>query len=775
MQEQTIIHSSAFLKKMNEEAKMLSRDTQAVLSQAVQFARDFLHEFVTAEHLLLSLSNVPEVQDMIHSYGGDLDVLQDDLEDHLEHSIESLSEKDYEGYNPDVTLAFQRIVQRSVLQVQSSGRDLVEPLNLVVALFEEQDSYALYFLKKQGLKKLNVTQFISHDLRLQTKALQVTSPDGEPLESNRLEDFCVNLNKKALSGKIDPLIGRHDILERIQQTLCRRTKNNPLLIGDPGVGKTAIVEGLALSIVEGTVPEPIKNATVFSLDLGKMLAGTKYRGDFEERIKLVLDEILKEENGVLFIDEIHTIVGAGGTQGGSMDASNLLKPALSDGSLKCIGSTTHKEYRSNFEKDRALSRRFQRIDVEEPTIQETIEILKGLASRFEKHHSVKYKEDSLEAAAKLSSRYMTGRFLPDKAIDIVDETGARFQIKRSKNENRTIEVADIEETISLISGVPVHTVTLDDRERLVNLEDQLKLFIYGQDKAVDALSTAIKVSRVGLGRDNNPMGSFLFAGPTGVGKTELAKQLASILGIEFIRFDMSEYMEKHAVSRLVGAPPGYVGYEDGGQLTEAVHKNPYSVVLLDEIEKAHPDIYNIMLQVMDNGELTDSNGKKSDFRNTIIIMTSNAGAKEMSQTPIGFGTTQLKGISMEAIKKTFAPEFINRLDGIIEFSSLSEDVLLRVVGKMMMELQEQASEKGLNLKANDEVLKWIMKTGYDPLYGARPMARVINEHVKKPLVDEMLSGKWPEGSEISLSIKNSKVHFSGKKKSPPKKKSKVKA
>ncbi|MCB0394552.1 MAG: ATP-dependent Clp protease ATP-binding subunit ClpA [Bdellovibrionales bacterium] len=747
---------------------MLSAETQAILSNAVHIAKEFRHEYVTAEHLLLALTDYSGMKALFKSQGANIEQLAEDLEDHLEHSMESLSEGEYIDFNPDVTLGFQRIVQRAVLQVQSSGKELVDPLHLVVALYEEKESYALYFLEKNDIRKIDVTQFLSHGLRLHTKALSVSSTGDEFTPESQLNQFCTNLNQKALSGKIDPLIGRDEILSRMAQTLCRRTKNNPLLIGDPGVGKTAIVEGLALAIVQGNVPEALKNATVFSLDMGQLLAGTKYRGDFEERVKMVLTELKNEENSILFIDEIHTMVGAGGTQGGSMDASNLLKPALASGELKCIGSTTHKEYRTHFERDRALVRRFQRIDVPEPTVEETIKILEGLKTRYEKHHGVKYTDDAITSAAQLSSRFLTGRFLPDKAIDVIDEAGAKFQIEKRKAKNNVIDVEAIEKIVSQLSGVPVHSVTADDRKKLMSLENQIKLFIYGQDTAVEALATSIKVARVGLGRENKPMGSFLFAGPTGVGKTEVARQLAKILGVEFQRFDMSEYMEKHAVSRLVGAPPGYVGYEDGGQLTEAIHKNPYCVVLFDEIEKAHPDLINILLQVLDNGELTDSNGKKTDMRNVTIIMTSNAGARELSSSTIGFSNKNAKGISMEAIKKAFSPEFLNRLDAIIEFKPLDEDVLHKVIDKFLLELQEQLSAKEINVEFKKDVTDWIFKKGYDPNYGARPMARVINDQIKKPLVNEIIDGDLKSGGKMKVSIKDDKVHFE-KSKSPSKK------
>ncbi|MEK7358574.1 MAG: ATP-dependent Clp protease ATP-binding subunit ClpA, partial [Bdellovibrionota bacterium] len=690
----------------------------------------------------------------------------------------------YEHWKPEFTLACHRLLQRAVIQVQSAGKDLVTTGNVLVAIFNEKDSHAVYFMEAQGVTQFDVINYISHGVS-KADPTSMSGPissssssssagpqddrdmeiDGLPKDSSKqgkqspLKAFCVNLNERARQGKLDPMIGREDVIERSVQVLCRRTKNNPLLIGEPGVGKTAIADGLAQRIVAGDVPEALKGATIYSLDMGALLAGTKFRGDFEERLKAVVKALEAEPHGVLFIDEIHTLVGAGATSGGSMDASNLLKPSLANGGLSCIGSTTYKEYRQHFEKDRALSRRFQKIDVNEPSVEDTIKILEGLKSRYEEHHNVEYSTGALKAAAELSARYIQARHLPDKAIDVIDEVGARVRINAKDAETKKIKVSDVEKVVASMAQVPVHSVNSQDKTALRELEPKLKGVVFGQDKAIEAVATAIKMSRTGLGRDNKPIGSYLFAGPTGVGKTEVCKQLASILGNQFLRFDMSEYMEKHAVSRLVGAPPGYVGYEEGGLLTEAVTKNPYAVLLLDEIEKAHPDIYNILLQVMDNGTLTDSHGKTADFRNIVLILTTNAGAADAQKGNVGINPVAHSDKHQEAIKRALTPEFINRLDAIVHFDKLPEDVMMKVVGKFLGELEKQLGKKKIELVATDAALKWLLKKGFDPLYGARPMARTIDEHIKKPLVDEILFGRLEKGGKVKVSIKDDKPVF----------------
>ncbi len=738
---------------------MLSAELENCLNKAFQLARDGRHEFLTVEHLLSSILETTAVKDVLRSCGADVVVLAKDLLDHIEQSTPRLPEGDDREVQP--TLGFQRVLQRAVFHVQSSGRKEVAVTNVLVAIFSEKQSHAVFLLSRQDVSRLDVVNYISHgmsksddekgDAKEEAPAAAAAAAEGE--SASALEKYASNLNKLAEEGKIDPLIGRELEVERTIEMLCRRRKNNPLYVGEAGVGKTAIAEGLARRIVEGQVPEVLSGCTIYSLDLGSMIAGTKYRGDFEKRLKSVLAELKKQPGAVLFIDEIHTVIGAGAASGGVMDASNLIKPVLSNGELRCIGSTTYQEYRGIFEKDHALARRFQKIDVVEPSVAETIEILKGLRSRFEEHHRVKYTDEALKAAAELSARHINERHLPDKAIDVVDEAGARMRVKGVTDQTSTVDVEQIEEVVARVARIPPKTVSSNDKEVLRNLERNLKLVIYGQDKAVETLTDAIEMSRSGLGDERKPVGSFLFAGPTGVGKTEVTRQLAIALGIEFIRFDMSEYMERHTVSRLIGAPPGYVGFDQGGLLTEAIAKHPHAVLLLDEIEKAHPDVFNLLLQVMDHGTLTDNNGRKADFRHVIIVMTTNAGAADMARTPIGFMPGDNTTDGMEAIKKLFTPEFRNRLDAIIQFGGLDERTIERVVEKLLVEIETQLEGKRVSLQLDDAARRSIANTGYDPKMGARPMARVIQEHIKRPLAEELLFGKLVEGGLVRVSVK----------------------
>ncbi|MCE2715342.1 MAG: ATP-dependent Clp protease ATP-binding subunit ClpA [Acidibacter sp.] len=738
---------------------MLSAELETCLNKAFQLARDGRHEFLTVEHLLSSILETTAVKDVLRSCGADVAVLAKDLLDHIEQSTPRLPEGDDREVQP--TLGFQRVLQRAVFHVQSSGRKEVAVTNVLVAIFSEKQSHAVFLLSRQDVSRLDVVNYISHGMsktedekgesKEETSAAGAAAAEGE--SASALDKYATNLNKLAEEGKIDPLIGRELEVERTIEILCRRRKNNPLYVGEAGVGKTAIAEGLARRIVEGQVPQVLTDCTIYSLDLGSLIAGTKYRGDFEKRLKSVLAELKKQPGAVLFIDEIHTVIGAGAASGGVMDASNLIKPVLSNGELRCIGSTTYQEYRGIFEKDHALARRFQKIDVVEPSVAETIEILKGLRSRFEDHHHVKYTDDALKAAAELSARHINERHLPDKAIDVVDEAGARMRVKGITDQASTVDVEQIEDVVARIARIPPKTVSSNDKEVLRNLERNLKLVIYGQDAAVETLTDAIKMSRSGLGDERKPVGSFLFAGPTGVGKTEVTRQLAIALGIEFIRFDMSEYMERHTVSRLIGAPPGYVGFDQGGLLTEAIAKHPHAVLLLDEIEKAHPDVFNLLLQVMDHGTLTDNNGRKADFRHVIIVMTTNAGAADMARTPIGFMPGDNTTDGMEAIKKLFTPEFRNRLDAIIQFGGLDERTIERVVEKLLVEIETQLEGKRVSLQLDDAARRWIAKTGYDPKMGARPMARVIQEHIKRPLAEELLFGKLIEGGLVRVSVK----------------------
>ncbi|TCK18287.1 ATP-dependent Clp protease ATP-binding subunit ClpA [Thiogranum longum] len=735
---------------------MLSKELEFTLNLAFKDAREKRHEFMTVEHLLLALLDNPAAAEVLRSSGADLDVLKKELTSFLEETTPLLPPNDNRETQP--TLGFQRVLQRAVFHVQSSGKKEVTGANVLVAIFSEQESQAAYFLNKQDVTRLDVVNYISHGI----SKVSGDAPEEESAPENEaagnaeapqkkpLENFATNLNEMAMKGKIDPLIGRRHEVERTIQILCRRRKNNPLYVGEAGVGKTALAEGLAKLIVDGDVPDVLLNATIYSLDLGALVAGTKYRGDFEKRLKSVLSQLRKEAGSILFIDEIHTIIGAGAASGGVMDASNLIKPMLASGELKCIGSTTYQEYRGIFEKDRALARRFQKIDVPEPTIDEAISILKGLKSRFEEHHEVKYSLKALRTAVELSSRYINDRFLPDKAIDVIDEAGASQRLLPPSRRKKTIGVNDIEAIVSKIARIPPKTVSASDKDSLRTLERDLKMVVYGQDEAIETMASAIKMSRSGLGNEEKPIGSFLFAGPTGVGKTEVTRQLAMIMGIELIRFDMSEYMERHTVSRLIGAPPGYVGFDQGGLLTEAINKHPHAVVLLDEVEKAHPDVFNLLLQVMDHGTLTDNNGRKADFRNVVIVMTTNAGASEMSRPSIGFTHQDHSTDGMEAIKKLFSPEFRNRLDAIIQFRSLDPTVITRVVDKFIYELEAQLQDKGVTIEFEDSAREWLAEHGFDPKMGARPMARIIQEHVKKPLAEELLFGRLANGGQLII-------------------------
>jgi ATP-dependent Clp protease ATP-binding subunit ClpA len=739
---------------------VLSNELENCLNSAFQVAREGRHEFLTVEHLLLAILDTPRVKEVLRACGGDTARLATELREHIEQTSPRLPEGDDREVQP--TLGFQRVLQRAVFHVQSSGRKEVGVANVLVAIFSEKQSHAVFLLNRQDVSRLDIVNYVSHgmskiaDERSESKeegaAPAATATEAEG--SSALEKYASNLNKLAEEGKIDPLIGRQLEVERTIEILCRRRKNNPLYVGEAGVGKTAIAEGLARRIVEAQVPEVLAGCTIYSLDMGSLIAGTKYRGDFEKRLKAVLAELKKQPGAVLFIDEIHTVIGAGAASGGVMDASNLIKPVLTNGELRCIGSTTYQEYRGIFEKDHALARRFQKIDVVEPTVPETIEILKGLRIRFEEHHQVKYTDDALKAAAELSARHINERHLPDKAIDVVDEAGARLRLKPAAEREKVVEVHHIEDVVARIARIPAKTVSSNDKEVLRNLERNLKLVIFGQDRAVETLSSAIKMARSGLGDERKPVGSFLFAGPTGVGKTEVTRQLAIALGIEFIRFDMSEYMERHTVSRLIGAPPGYVGFDQGGLLTEAISKHPHAVLLLDEIEKAHPDVFNLLLQVMDHGTLTDNNGRKADFRHVIIVMTTNAGAADMARASIGFMPADNTSDGMEAIKKMFSPEFRNRLDAVIQFGGLDAATIERVVEKLLVEIETQLEGKRVALQLDDASRRWLAEKGYDPKMGARPMARVIQEHIKRPLAEELLFGKLVGGGTVRATVKS---------------------
>jgi ATP-dependent Clp protease ATP-binding subunit ClpA len=754
---------------------MMSRELERKLAEATDLAKRQKHEFVTLEHILIMLCESPRLVEILESCSVNVQTLKQDLREHLKTSVPQVTDEQldsyggYDSWTPEFTLACHRLIQRAAIQMKNAGRNQVSEGSLLVSFFYEQDSHATFAMARQGLSQFDIINYISHGITKDVSGHDIpdagdsgSTSGGEPEKSSPLESFCINLNEKAKKGQVDPLIGREDVLERCIQVLARRTKNNPLLIGEPGVGKTAIAEGLAQKIVEGEVPEKLHHAVIYSLDLGGLLAGTKFRGDFEGRLKAIVKEIEKRPGAILFIDEIHTIVGAGATSGGSMDASNLLKPALANGDISCIGSTTHTEYRQYFEKDRALNRRFQKIDIKEPSREDCIAILKGLRKTYEDFHNVSYTDAALEATVILSQKYIHGKLLPDKAIDVLDEAGAHLRIKNPGTESLQIDINEVEETIARMTGLPIASISSSEKMQLKNLDKKMKALIFGQDEAIDRVVAAIKYARSGLGKADKPIGSFLFTGPTGVGKTEVCKQLAAVLGVHFERLDMSEYMEKHAVARLVGAPPGYVGHEEGGLLTEAVNKNPYCVLLLDEIEKAHGDITNILLQVMDAGRLTDSNGRVADFKNVILIMTSNAGALETSRGSIGMVDENRGALSMEAIKKMFAPEFINRLDAVISFSDLSEDILYKVTQKFVDELKMNLLEKKVELTVPTEVVRWLMKKGYDRVYGARPLTRTIDEHLKKALVDELLFGRLVDGGRVQVELEKDvlKFHFS---------------
>ncbi len=748
---------------------MLDKELEYTLNLAFKEARAKRHEFVTVEHLLIALLENSSSLEVLKACGANINRLRNNLVEFIDRTTPVIPVHVHDR-DTQPTLGFQRVLQRAVFHVQSSGRTEVTGANVLAAIFSEQESQSVYLIRQENVSRLDVINYISHGT---TKPKMMPRADNDQLghymeesenlqedgSASPLEQFTTNLNARAKLGLIDPLVGREDEIERTIQVLCRRRKNNPLLVGEAGVGKTAIAEGLAKMIVEEKVPSVLSNSVIHSLDLGSLLAGTKYRGDFEKRLKSVLHQLKEQKGAILFIDEIHTIIGAGAASGGLMDVSNLIKPLLASGDLTCIGSTTYKEYRGVFEKDHALARRFQKIDIKEPTIEQTYEILKGLRSRFEIHHGLKYSDESLEAAAKLSARYISDRRLPDKAIDLVDEVGAYQYLVPEASRKKIIETVDIEKVVAKIARIPERNVSTSDREALRNLTRDLKLLIYGQDEAIETLTSAVRLSRSGLRDPIKPIGSFLFIGPTGVGKTEVCKQLAKSMGVELIRFDMSEYMERHTVSRLIGAPPGYVGYDEGGLLTEAVNKQPHSVVLLDEIEKAHPDVYNLLLQVMDHGTLTDTNGRKTDFRHTIFIMTSNAGADIMDKTAIGF--TQQDGATdvLSAVHKVFSPEFRNRLDGIIQFKSLDTKTILHVVAKFLMELEVQLETKHVILEIDDAARHWLAKNGYDPKMGARPMARLIQEQIKRPLAEELLFGKLDRGGHVTISVENDKLKF----------------
>lgn len=746
---------------------MLSRNLEQSLHRALALASERRHEYATLEHLLLALAEDEDALAVLKACNVDLDRLRRDLTDFIDTALADLVTT--RVGEPKPTAGFQRVVQRAAIHVQSSGHEEVSGANVVVALFSERESHAVYFLQLQDMTRLDAVNFISHGIakapgRSQARPVQGAEEEakGEAVVKKgreALTAYCVDLNHKAELGKIDPLIGRDFEIERTIQILCRRSKNNPLYVGDPGVGKTAIAEGLARRIVKGEVPEVLKNATIFSLDMGSLLAGTRYRGDFEERLKAVVTELEALDGAILFIDEIHTVIGAGATSGGSMDASNLLKPALSSGALRCIGSTTYKEFRTHFEKDRALVRRFQKIDVNEPSVEDAVKILHGIKPYYEAHHHVRYTNDAIRAAVELSARYIGDRKLPDKAIDVIDEVGAARMLLPESKRRKTVTVRDVEEIVAKIARIPPKSVSTNDMEVLKNLERDLRTMVFGQDKAIVALSSAIKLARAGLREPEKPIGCYLFSGPTGVGKTEVARQLASVLGIELIRFDMSEYMERHSVSRLLGAPPGYVGFDQGGLLTDAVDQHPHAVLLLDEIEKAHPDLFNVLLQVMDHGKLTDHNGKNVDFRNVILIMTTNAGASDLAKPAIGFNRETREGDDQEAIQRLFTPEFRNRLDATIPFAPLTLDVVTLVVDKFVMQLETQLGDRDVTFELNDEARAWLAEKGYDRLYGARPLARVIQEHIKKPLAEELLFGKLAHGGVVKVRVEDGKLAF----------------
>ena len=742
---------------------MLSKELEFTLNLAFKEAREKNHEFMTVEHLLYALLGNPSAVEVLRACGGNLEQLKQDVGIFLEETTPKLSEDDTRETQP--TLGFQRVLQRAVFHVQSSDKTEVTGANVLVAIFSEQESQAVYFLNKLNITRLDVVNYISHGISKVYDQPEENTENSEQTETadstakQPLETFAVNLNEQAAQGKIDPLIGRRAEVQRTIQILCRRRKNNPLFVGEAGVGKTALAEGLAKMIVEGEVPDVLLNCTLYALDLGALVAGTKYRGDFEKRFKAVLNQLRKEEGSILFIDEIHTIIGAGAASGGVMDASNLMKPMLASGELKCIGSTTFQEYRGIFEKDHALTRRFQKVDIKEPSVEETIDILKGLKTRFEEHHKIKYSARALRSAAELADRYINDRHLPDKAVDVIDEAGAGQRLLPPSRRKKTVGIREIEHVISQMARIPEKTVSASDKEGLRHLERDLKMVVYGQDDAIETLSAAIKMARSGLGNEDKPIGSFLFAGPTGVGKTEVTRQLARIMGLELVRFDMSEYMERHTVSRLIGAPPGYVGYDQGGLLTEAITKNPHVVLLLDEVEKAHPDVFNLLLQVMDHGTLTDNNGRKADFRNVAIIMTTNAGAQDSSRASIGFTRQDHSSDAMEAIKRLFTPEFRNRLDAIVQFNALGPDHISRVVDKFIFELEAQLQEQNVTIEVDADARIWLAERGYDPKMGARPMARTIQQYIKKPLAEELLFGELAHGGHLIIHLGEDQLSF----------------
>ena len=760
---------------------MLSPTLEQTLHHALALANNRHHEYATLEHLLLSLTEDQDAVAVMRACQVEIDPLREMIEDYLDNELQGLVVDELVDAKP--TAGFQRVLQRSAVHVQSSGRSEVTGANVLVAMFSERESHAVYFLQQQEMSRLDAISYISHGVSKRPGEDESTTPhgadeelDGEPTNqagAEALEAYCVNLNRKAEDGAIDPLVGRVDEVNRTIQVLCRRTKNNPLYVGDAGVGKTAIAEGLARRIVNGEVPEVLNNAVIYALDMGALLAGTRYRGDFEERIKAVMTALEQEDGAILFIDEIHTVIGAGATSGGSLDASNLLKPALAGGKLRCIGSTTYKEYRSYFEKDRALVRRFQKIDVNEPSVEDAVKILKGLKPYYEAHHKVRYTAGAIRTAVELSARYINDRRLPDKAIDVIDEAGASQMLLPEHRRHKTIGVRDVESIVAMIARIPPKRVTSDDKDSLKSLSDDLKAVVFGQDIAIEALSSAIKLSRAGLREPEKPIGNYLFSGPTGVGKTEVARQLARIMGVELIRFDMSEYMERHTISRLIGAPPGYVGFDQGGLLTDAVDQHPHAVLLLDEIEKAHPDLFNVLLQIMDYGKLTDHNGKSIDFRNVVLIMTTNAGAAEMAKSAMGFGRDEREGDDDEAIKRMFTPEFRNRLDATIGFAGLSPEIVGRVVDKFIGDLEGQLADQGVTIDLSDAARERLAIKGYDAKNGARPLARVIQEDVKKPLADELLFGRLAKGGRVTVGVSDGAFTFTFADGPPPKKKRKA--
>ena len=752
-----------------------SRSLEQSLHRALAIATERRHEYATLEHLLLSMIEDQDAAAVMRACNVDLDQLRTELEQFLDEQLTDLEVEGLEDAKP--TLSFQRVVQRALIHVQSSGREEVTGANILVAIFAERESHAAYFLQKQDMTRLDAVSYISHGVAKapglgETRRVRGVDDDldddGGEQEEDRgggkdsqeaLSAYCVDLNEKALDGRIDPLIGRETEVERTIQILCRRSKNNPLYVGDPGVGKTAIAEGLALRIVKGEVPEVLLDATIYSLDMGALLAGTRYRGDFEERIKAVIKELEETPGAIMFIDEIHTVIGAGATSGGAMDASNLLKPALASGTLRCIGSTTYKEFRSYIEKDRALLRRFQKIDINEPSVEDAVKILRGLKPYFEEHHKVRYTNDAIRTAVELSARYINDRKLPDKAIGVIDEVGAAQMLRPESRRKKTVGVRDVEEVVAMIARIPPKSVSKQDKEDLRNLEAELQRVVYGQDAAIEALSASIKLARAGLREPEKPIGCYLFSGPTGVGKTEVARQLAEVMGLNLLRFDMSEYMERHTVSRLIGAPPGYVGFDQGGLMTDGIDQQPHSILLLDEIEKAHPDVFNILLQVMDHGKLTDHNGKTVDFRNVVLIMTTNAGAQEMAKQAIGFGRGLKVGEDDAAIRKLFTPEFRNRLDAIIPFAPLGQQVVRRVVDKFVLQLEAQLSDRNVTISLTEQAADWLVEKGYSPEFGARPLARVIQENIKKPLADELLFGKLAKGGHVKIIVVDDKIDF----------------